>query len=91
MIIPIEDMLEGLVGIDADWTFVRDFVADEFLFDDPDDDRYMIVMCKCRMCEEEHMSIYPLNTFNSDCQECPNCEHMTAEPVTDDVIVINVA
>lgn len=87
MIIPIEDVTEGLVGIEVDWTFVRDFFSDEFLFDP--DDRYMIVMCKCRMCEHEHMSMYPLNTFDPDCQECPNCEHMTCEPVTDDVIVVN--
>lgn len=90
MIIPIEDVMEGLVGIDVDWTFVRDFFTDEFLFE-PEDDRYIVVMCECRMCEHKHMSFYPLDVLDPDCQECPNCEHITCEPVTDDVIIVNPA
>ena len=37
-------------------------------------------MVECRMCGHIHASVYPSNILVEDCQECPNCGHMTCEP-----------
>jgi len=39
--------------------------------------------CVCRLCGHRHMSVWPLAILDEDCQECPKCGHMTAEPEND--------
>lgn len=86
----ISDQLwAGEVGIESDWDFiVRCFEPDVEKDPELELDRYMTVMCECRICSERHLSSYPLTIFDETCQQCPHCEHMTCEPVTNDVIVV---
>jgi len=35
---------------------------------------------KCRICGDEHMSVYPENILDECRQECAKCGHMTCEP-----------
>jgi hypothetical protein len=83
----IQDMFDGLVGIESDWEFVRDYIAKSFP-DDPDDDRYITVMCECRMCGYTSLCSYPLNIVDETRLECHNCGHFTVEPVTYDLVVL---
>lgn len=40
-------------------------------------------MLECRMCGDRHVSVWPEEIMDEDCQECPNCGHMTCEPIED--------
>lgn len=83
----ISDQLwAGEVGIESDWDFiVRCFEMD---ISDPGMDRYMTVICECRICNERCLISYPLTVFDETCLKCPHCEHQTCEAVTNDVIVV---
>lgn len=55
-----------------------------------DDCQYIVGMLECRMCDERFVAAWALDVADEDAQECRNCEHMTAEPVADDLIEIVV-
>ena len=42
---------------------------------------------ECRMCKDQHVSVWPVPSLMEDCQECPNCGNMTCEPIDEEQVV----
>ena len=78
-------LLDGEIALDTHWSFVWHFDTDG----EPDSERYITVMTECRMCEHQQLASIPSDVLDETCLQCSNCEHMTCEPMTDDVVTIN--
>ncbi len=82
----VELLLDGEIALNTHWSFVWHFV--EAAEGEPDSERYITVLTECRMCEHRHVSSHPTDILDENCLQCPNCDHMTCEPLTDDVVTI---
>ncbi len=81
-----DQLWAGEVGIESDWDFIVECFEPDI--NDPELDRYLTVMCECRICNERSLISYPLTVFDETCLSCPHCGHRTCEAVTNDVIVV---
>lgn len=41
---------------------------------------HYLAKCRCRICARTHFALYPATIANDSAQQCPHCEHFTAEP-----------
>ena len=44
---------------------------------------YVVNRLRCRVCNYEHIAVYPENIQDEDNQECPKCRAMACEPMPD--------
>ncbi len=82
----VQLLLDGDIAFDTHWSFVWYYV--EAAEGEPDSERYITVMTECRMCGQQQMSSHPTDVWDDNCLQCSNCDHMTCEPMTDDVVTI---
>lgn len=40
---------------------------------------WIVGKCKCRSCDDEHISVMPDDVYEPDNTECPKCGHMTCD------------
>lgn len=51
----------------------------------PDGTRWATGRLRCRMCGHVHVGVWPTSIVDEDAQECPECGHMTCEPIEDTI------